>query len=199
MRLKILLQKWLPLVSNRLWIMSFVKFRAGIWISSKECPSWSDPLWRASEKLWLSDVLLKKRYKKDSGWWDKVCTDLPEIRLKSRISMKNWWIPRINGFLLSPKLSTEDTMWIKYMRWHVSINGFWRGYKISIIWKMSWINIRPLQEWVLFCFGKQNKWDFQIFRSDVWQSKTIGWLLIKKCWKCVNIGKDWEFYLVLNR
>ena len=27
---------------------------------------------------------------KDSGWWDKVCTDLPEIRLKSRISMKNW-------------------------------------------------------------------------------------------------------------
>ena len=43
-----------------------------------------------NSEMYKERKFLKKRYKKDSGWWDKVCTDLPEIRLKSRISMKNW-------------------------------------------------------------------------------------------------------------
>ena len=43
-----------------------------------------------NSEMYKERKFLKKRYKKDSGWWDKVCMDLPEIRLKSRISMKNW-------------------------------------------------------------------------------------------------------------
>lgn len=38
--------------------------------------------------------------------------------------------------------------------------------------------------------------DFQIGRLTIKDDRLTAH---QKCWKCVNIGKDWEFYLVLNR